>query len=291
MEQDIKREAIRQYLKYFRVWFIVLGILVVIGAVVLIANLARPQDKRENNQAPAERVYDYADVLTDGEEAALREYIAECEGETHVDIVLVTVSEDMEGTGQSWENAMMNYADDFYDYNNYGYNMVHGDGVLLLDNWYEGQAGSWLSTCGSVYDRFGNYEIDRVLDVVYEKVEESPYEAYRAYVKKVTDYMTKQHSYILFPWAMVVLVPVIVAVIYASSHLTQKAAEDTTSAATYIAGGKPDFRVRRDDFLRKNVMSRRIETGSSGGGSHRSGGGGSHHSSSGVRHGGGGRRR
>lgn len=30
MEKDIKKEALRQYLKYFKVWFIIAGVLAVI---------------------------------------------------------------------------------------------------------------------------------------------------------------------------------------------------------------------------------------------------------------------
>lgn len=289
MEQDIKREARKQYFKYFRVWFAGLGCLLIIGAVILAGRLSNATGARGNDKAPAERVYDYADVLTAEEEEALRAYIAECEAKVHVDMVLVTVSEDMEGTGYSWETAMMNYADDFYDHNSYGYDKVHGNGALLLDNWYEGQEGSWLSTCGSVYDWFGDFEIDRVLDAVYYEVEDNPYEAYRAYVTRVTEFMSESDNAVNIPWIAVVLVPIIAALIFAFSHLHQKAAEDTTTSSTYVIGGRPAFNVRRDDFIRKNVVTRRIQTSSSSGG--RSGGGGSHRSSSGVRHGGGGRRR
>lgn len=290
MEQDIKREARKQYFKYFRVWFAGLGCLLIIGAVILVGKLSNPDGARGNDKAPTERVYDYADVLTAEEEEALRAYIAECEAKVHVDMVLVTVSEDMEGTGYSWDTAMMNYADDFYDHNNYGYDKVHGDGALLLDNWYKDQEGSWLSTCGRVYDWFGDFEIDRVLDAVYYEVEENPYEAYRAYVTRVTEFMAESDSAVIIPWIAVIFVPIIAALIFAFSHLHQKAAEDTTTSSTYVTGGRPVFNARRDDFIRKNVVTRRIQTSSSSGGS-RSGGGGGHRSSSGVSHGGGGRRR
>ena len=290
MDQEIKREARKQYFKYFRVWFILLGILLVIAAAVLIVKVVKPDLGRTNGSAPAERVYDYADVLTDQEEDALRDYIARCEAQAKIDIVLVTISEDMEGNGYSWNTSMMNYADDFYDYNDYGYNKPRGDGVLLLDNWYEGQAGSWLSTCGSVYERFGNSEIDRVLDAVYYEVEDDPYEAYRAYVTKVTNYMSRS-SFTLIPWMFVIIGPVIVALIFAATHLAQKPAKDTTTASTYVAGGRPEIKDKRDEFIRKNVVSRRIESNGGGGGGHSSGRGGSHRSSSGTHHGGGGRRR
>ena len=291
MDQDIKKEARKQYFKFFRIWFIILGILLVIAVAVTTVRILNRNKVRMNNQAPVERVYDYADVLTDEEETALRAYIAECEAKVNVDIVLVTICEDVEASGLSWETSMMNYADDFYDHNNYGYNKVHGDGVLLLDNWYEGQKGSWLSTCGSVYEEFGDYEINKVLDEVYYQVEDNPYSAYRAYVRMIERYMENTGVSVGIPGILVLAVPIIVAIVFALTNLSQKATKDTTTAETYVAGGKPDFKERRDDFIRKSVVTRHISTSSGSSGGRSSGRGGSHRSSSGVRHGGGGRRR
>ena len=173
MEKDIKREALRRYLKYFKVWFIIAGILAVITIGAAVVHLLTPKTVRGNSQDPAERVFDYADMLTDEEEQNLREYIAECEEKIQADIVIVTISESVEYDLQNpdlaeafhakevgstdWSTAMRDLADNFYDYNNFGYDKVHGNGVLLLDNAYEGQKGSWLSTCGNVYDYFGDY--------------------------------------------------------------------------------------------------------------------------------------
>ena len=62
-----------------------------------VVNRSRGDVPRTNNEAPTERVYDYADVLTDQEEADLRRYIAETEKKLHIDIVLVTFSQSVEG--------------------------------------------------------------------------------------------------------------------------------------------------------------------------------------------------
>ena len=53
MEEDFKKEAIKQYLRYFGVWFGVIGVL---AALCIALSLG----KRENLKAPVERVYDYA---------------------------------------------------------------------------------------------------------------------------------------------------------------------------------------------------------------------------------------
>ena len=96
MEKDIKREALRRYLKYFKVWFIIAGILAVITIGVAVVHLLTPKTVRGNSQDPTERVFDYADMLTDEEEQSLREYIAECEEKIQADIVIVTISESVE---------------------------------------------------------------------------------------------------------------------------------------------------------------------------------------------------
>lgn len=293
MEKEIKQLARKQYIHYFRFWFIALGILAAItGIFWAVRTLATFGAARENDVAPAERVYDYADVLTDEEEENLRNHIAKQEKKYKIDLVLVTINEEIESQGY-WDTVMMNKADDFYDQNNYGYNKVHGDGALLLDNWYEdengSQKGSWLSTCGIVEMRFGYDEIDRVLDVVYKKVEKSPYEAYKAYVDKTCELTVSDG--IVIPWLAIFLVSTLVAFIYAAIHLVQRPAKDTAAPNQYVAGGKPQMKGQSDTFMHKNVTKRVISTSSGGSSGGHSGGGGHHRSSGGVSHGGGGRRR
>ena len=129
MEKDIKREALRRYLKYFKVWFIIAGILAVITIGVAVVHLLTPKTVRGNSQDPTERVFDYADMLTDEEEQSLREYIAECEEKIQADIVIVTISESVEYDLQNpglaeafhakevgstdWSTAMRDLADNF----------------------------------------------------------------------------------------------------------------------------------------------------------------------------------
>ncbi len=314
MDKELKIEARKNYLQYFRFWFIAVGIILVVFLIKLIGNAISAGTTvgatRTNNQAPTERVYDYADVLTAQEEDALREYIATCERIVKCDIVLVTSSEDMEAIGVApdttpsalqvtggdpWETAMMNTADDFYDDNNFGYNEVWGDGVLLLDNWYENQEGSWLCTSGRVIDKFSTYDVDEVLDAVYYKVEDSPYKAYRAYVDTFCEIMTEP-TYAQEQAASTVFVGFIIitvgCLIYVAVNSNQAAAKDTTTDTQYVVNGRPTINVSEDLLTDKRVTSRVIQTSSSSGGGHRSsGGGGSHRSSSGSRHGGGGRRR
>lgn len=303
MDNDIKKEAQKQYLHFFRIWFIALGVLFVVAVLAAFArNVLHNKTERHNMQAPTERVYDYADMLTDEEEEELRKLIAQKEAQIGCDLVLVTICQPVEGSQAqeeygyrytSWEKNMQDIADDFYDNNQYGYNAPYGDGALILDNSYSGQAGTHLSTSGRIFEKFGNYEIDRALDRVDIYIDSYPYKAYSSCINYIADKMSGKNSDVGGIVLMLALiVPIIVAGSFVATHLRGKEGKKTTTVTTYVAGGKPVMNQQRDDFVRKHVTQRRIQTSSSSGGSGHSGGhGGAHRSSGGHSHGGGSHRR
>lgn len=302
MEYDVKKEARKQYLSYFKVLFIVAGILLAVALGMAIKANIKNNVGRTNHQAPTQRVYDNADVLTDIEEADLEYYIAQAEAKCQCDIVLVTICTPVEGTEiegmgyryDNWDLNMRDLADDFYDLNKFGYNAsFEGDGALLLDNWYEGQAGTWLSTSGRVYKEMGTIEIDELLDDVYRYVETNPYKAYKAYVDYIVDIMSTTKNLVAFTMMIPVclIISLIAALIFVVSKMTNKEGKVTVVPNTYTEG-RAEYNVKADNFIRKHVTTRHIPRNTSsggGGGSHSYGGG--HSSSSGASHGGGGRRR
>lgn len=317
METDVKKLAKQQYFKYFKIWFIVFAILLVVSAVLFVGSLLKSDKKAErgNSKAPEERVYDYAEVLTDNEEEKLRELIEEAEEAIQSDLVLVTINqpvenltdEQMEEYGyrhNNWDDNMMDYADDFYDYNNYGYEEVGGSGALLLDNWYkvgtdESQGGSWLSTSGEVYEQFGMSEINSVLDEVYYTLDDGEYEAYKAYIDEMVRLMSRSNNDVVVYGSGsgsayllgAIFIPIVVAIGFILVNLKSKEGQVTTMANTYVDNGRARVNVSQDQFLRKSVSTRVIQTDSGGSRSSGGGRGGSHRSSSGRSHGGGGRRR
>lgn len=291
MDKDLKREALKQYFHYFRFWFAAVAVVLAVFVITVSVKLMSDRAVRGNNEAPVERVYDYAGVLTDEEEERLRELIAKKESLIKSDIVLVTMSQAVESGSVSWENGMMILADDFYDKKNYGFDKVHGNGVLLLDNWYEGQKGSWLSTCGRVYERFGNEEINEVLQAVYDRVDAHPYEAYKAYIEETVKQMTGK-VYGGPVLLLLLLVPLVVLAVFVVTKLKSPLGQENMGANVYVNGGRPVIKAKSDQLVNKFVTTRRLPSnnGSGSGGSH-SGGGGGHVSSGGVSHGGGGMRR
>lgn len=294
MGNDYRREARKEYLRYFRIWFIIVGVLAVIAAIGAGVRLSANNAPRNNTSAPAERVYDYANVLTDEEEEKLRSQIAEAEKRLRMDIVIVTFNESVEGEEAQaqfgspyWENNMQTLADDFWDENGYGYNKsFEGDGMLLLHNWYEGQNGEHLSTSGKAERYLSSSDIDELLDRVDRYYDTDLYRAYSDFLEAVVAKFDNSIIVYLTYWLGAAVLSTIVAVIYACVGLRNTKARDTTAVTTYVAGGKPVIRYKRDDFIRKHVTQRHIES-SSGGGQSGSGGGGHHISSSGASHGGG----
>ena len=285
----------KKYFSYFKFIFIILGILAVVTAGAGVVSKLNTY-VRKNSEAPARRVYDYAEVLTEKEEDKLAQLIAKRETQTGCDIVIVTINESLykkygitEDTDRNWESCMMQFADDFYDENNFGYDRVHGDGVLLLHNWYPAEKGSWLSTCGRALDRYTRSMVDNVLDDVYTKAKRSPYQAYRSYIENVYRDMSGKGRINLNPLILLVI-SVVAAGIFIATHMKSKEGEKTTAASTYVENNSVRFRTQRDELVNKFVTTRVIprNTGSGGGG--HSGGAGGHVSSGGVSHGGGGRR-
>lgn len=297
---DYKKEARKQYFKYFRVWFIIVGVLVI--AVIAMAGVKSLSNNkaRENNRAPEERVYDYADVLTDNEEERLRNQIAMAEEKLRMDIVIVTINQSVEGweaareygyRTDDWEINMRDLADDFWDENGYGYNKsFEGDGVLLLHNWYEDENGSQngehISTSGKAEQNLSMYDLNQILYPVDKYYDTDPYRAYAEFIDAVETRMNAgvelDFSYMLGS----ICFSTIVALVYAFVNLIQSKAKNTTAVNAYVVGGKPVMNVQRDELLRKNVTKRHINTSTGGGGGRSGGGGGHHYSSSGARHGG-----
>lgn len=313
MDTDIKKLAKQQYFKYFRFWFIVLIIMIVVAAALFVGQLVKGDSyvERENDDAPSERVYDDANVLSDKEEDKLRELIEETEKRIQCDIILMTIEQPVENLSDNeiaeynyrfndWELNMQDIADDFYDHNEFGYDESgdDGDGILLLDNWYPDQEGTHISTSGDAFAKLGTYEIDRIIDDVYKYIDNNPYKAYCAYVKKAEQLLSDRDSQRIVIYGNgskyllgAILIPIIVAVAFILINRKSKEGKVTTTASTYVANGKPRVNVSQDNFIRKNVTSRVIQTSSSGGTRSGGGYGGGHRSSSGRSHGGGSRRR
>lgn len=280
----------REYFRYFKWMYIVLGVTASLWGILSVGHwgISRLFYHERTNQSyvTQERVFDYGDVLTDREEEKLRRLIAKREEQTGCDIVLITLQESLKEYAREIEpNAPYGqfvriYAEQFYEENHFGYDKPNGDGILLVDNWYredDGHIYTWLCTTGRVKDKYSDAAVNHILDNVYRYVESDPYRAYKTYINDFYhDMLGIQifHTYVpgFVPW----VIGLISAAVFVVCNGKSRKGVKTTTALTYTGGVQPQFRVRQDRFLRKSVVSRKIETNSSHGGGHSGGGGGSH---------------
>ena len=136
----------KEYFKYFRWVFIVIAVLAIVLAAIKgaqgLASITGSHERTNTECTTTQRVFDYADVLTDREEKKLESLIAKREKQTGCDIVLVTLYESLEEYAREIEPDVPHnqfvriFAEEFYEENQFGYDKSNGDGVLLVDNWF-----------------------------------------------------------------------------------------------------------------------------------------------------------
>ena len=294
----------KDYFKYFKIPFIVTVVCIVLAIIIRIAAGGNKVEYvRTNTQCDTnERVFDYADKLSDEEENDLREQIAAKEKEVGCDIVIVTLDQSLVDYAAGYEDiigsvptskCVMVYADNFFDEHKFGYKKPSGDGVVFVDNWYreaDGSVYSWMKTGGKVFDRYSSEMIDNILNESLEYVDDNPYEAYSKFVRLFANDMSNrslQNLYNLINPMTIFFAAFIISVIFLIANWSGKKGKKTINEMTYLAGGRPEMRQQADTFLYKNVTKRHIERNTGGG----SGGGGGHMSAGGSSFGGGGHSR
>ena len=288
----------KKFIEIFKIPLIIFTVFLVIGISCKIIADNRPKVEfvRNNSQCTTERVFDYADVLTDAQEEELRAKIREAEQFCGTDIVIVLLNESLEAYAKSYESIIgyvepyqytMVFADNFYDENAFGFDMPHGDGVLFVDNWYredDGGVYSWLSTSGRAMSELDTDTCEFILDMALDYVEDDPAYAYSYLVELITDYMDPNARLgDGLGGGISVIIGLVAGLIFFLANLGGKKGAKTVQTRTYVKSGNADITERQDIFLTKTTSRRKIETQSGSSGSHRSAGG---HS-----HGGGGHRR
>ncbi len=251
----------------------------------------------------SEKIYDFSDILTDEEEELLKTQIDKFIEDNNMDMVIVTDS-----FAYSYDKKNEEYADDFYDYNDFGLNIQYYSGVLLLRNTYSLDPYYHMSTSGKAQLYLNDSRINYILDNIYDDIHEGRY--YEGFSKWIayTDNYVKQGmpstagNYYLdsngnmhraklkyhAPWGIAFIAGIVVAltiilIMVAKNKMVKKARK----ASEYLDQGSINITKREDTFLRSHTTSYTVS--SSSGGGHGGGGHSFHSGSSGFSHGGGGR--
>ena len=228
------------------------------------------------------RMEDYADLLDSATESNIRNMLDEMSEELAFDIVIVT-------TDSTGGKSSQSYADDFFDYNDYGFGETY-DGVLLLINmeyreWY-------ISTTGYGMEAVTNSEVDYIGNAIVDYLSIGDYEsAFVAFANLVEDEVMAARDSEVIDFGEIFIRIVIAAVIGMGlafipvSVMKKKMnnVEMKQEASDYMKRSQIRMTQQRDMFLYSTVSRRqKPQQNSSGSGGHRG--------SSGRSHGGGGGR-
>ena len=229
------------------------------------------------------RLEDYADLLDSSAEMNVRNLLDKFSEELSFDIVIVT-------TDSTGGKSSQSYADDFFDYNGYGFGETY-DGALLLINM---EYREWhISTTGYGMRAITNAEVERIGEEFVEYLSYGDYEAaFEEFAEKVAREVRKERDAekldtgeILARAAIALVVGMglaFIPVFVMKKKLNNVKAKQ--EATEYMKRNQIRMTQQRDMFL-YSTMSRRRKPQES---SSRSGGG--HIGSSGRSHGGGGGR-
>ena len=228
-----------------------------------------------------DRLVDNAGLLDPSQAQTIREMLDRVSETYNFDLVIVTEK----NIGSS---RPMDYADDFFDYNGYGFG-DDNDGCLLLQ--VAESRDYWFSTTGRGIGVYNEIAFDKVESLVLKNLKKDNYfEAYRAFIKTSEEFLkldARGRSYnflhyyssvfLAVFWILSLLIGLIVVSVWKRG---MNNALLKTQAASYIVPNTLSITERRERFLYSTVSKTARASSSS------SGGGGSHTSSSGSSHGG-----
>ena len=261
----------------------------VIRAIPAFASI--PEEFASTRTIPAERLkprlVDDADIIPELAESALLKKLDRISEEYQIDVVIFTCYSLGDRSPQA-------YADDYYDYNGFGFGQSKDGFVLMLSM---EERDRWFSGCGKGIEIFTDYGQQFMWDQILPELKKGDYaEAFDEFADISEDFIKEWQKGTpydvnhkakgrLHPgWILGSLIGgAVIGLIVSESIKAQLTSVSMQHGADdYIRKGSFKITVKRDNFLYKNVTRTRIE--SSSGSSGRSGGTSSHHSSSGHSH-------
>ena len=244
------------------------------------------------------KVYDYAQVITTTEEQNLKLLVDNYINTHNMDMALVTVK-------YHQKNDTKTYAEDFYDYNDFGIGNTK-NGIIFVIDFTFGYTDIYISTTGEAIRMYDDYRINRMLDNIANKKNDGYFEMFKIFVNDATNYArmgvpSSNTNTIIndyddigykesIPWGIIIiislLIPTITIIILISKNKMIKKSIDATY---YLQDGSIIINTRNDRFVTTHTTSVRINDSSTSSRG-RIGGSSVSRGSSGRSHGGGGRR-
>lgn len=236
-----------------------------------------------------EKIYDFAELLTEEEEKQLYDKVKEFIANTNLDFAIVTINTNVKDSTQE-------YADDFYDYNDFSI-----DGLAFVIDMQN--RIFYISTAGKAMLYYDDYRIEYILSALDQEMYNHEYfNACNTLISQLTEYYNNGFSdnadkYVVIgtqiyrktPYLLLSIIAVVSATIGTLIlALRNKKIKLATNSNDYF--DNKSFEITKDtkEFISSNTSRVYIPPADSGGGG--SSGGGFHSGSSGASHGGGGHR-
>ena len=218
---------------------------------------------------------DDADLLTDSEERALNLKLEEISEEHECEVAIVTVY-------SLGSKTATEYADDFFDYNGYGYG-ENNDGILLLVSLEDRDVA--ISTYGFAIKTFTDSKQDYIYDEFLPYLSNANYnKAFSTFAKLCDEILAQARAGTPFLSGKRLIISLVIGVVFAliitgimKSKL--KSVRFQPAASSYVRKDSLNITISRDIFL-YSKLDRRAKPKSSSSDSS------THRSSSGRIHGG-----
>lgn len=238
------------------------------------------------------KVYDFAGLYSDAAERRIYSLVANYIDKHNMDLAIVTISDNVKGNAQV-------YAQDFYDYNDFGIG-DNFDGVIFLVDMDTREF--YMSTNGAAIKMYNDNRIDNILDSITNYFVDGDYDdGTIKFIEKIEYYASVGYpsadgsepkvprvtgiarlKMLHWPSIFIFSIAATAFVMYILIS-NNKLARQANSSRHYLT--KADISKRDEIFMGKNIHhTARVDSSSSGGGSSISRG------SSGRSHGGGGRK-
>ena len=249
--------------------------------------------KRTPRVNASEKIYDFAEVLTEDEEKTLYDAIDEYIGYTKMDMVILTIDKEFS------DYEIEDYAADFYDYNDFGIDFDKYSGIILVRNVNSYNRFFNIYTFGNAQLYYDYDTCELILDAIYDDLKNDRYlngfnsfiSLSRSYYDRGpdTDYYVDDDGYIHKNYQLPIGLALIVSGITTLVTMIvlvkkNKMVKKETQAGVYMNHDSVRYNRQVDQFLHSHTTFYTVSSSSGGGG------GGSHSGSSGGGHGGGGGR-
>lgn len=226
-----------------------------------------------------EKVYDFAELFTTEEENNIYKEINDYINSYNMDLTVVTINENPKSSPRE-------YADDFYDYNNFGRN-ASKDGILFLIDMSNREI--YMTTTGYAINMYDDYRINKSLDQVYKYMtNKNYYQGVSNYISIISNYAksglpSKKDrksitNTILISFVISTIITIIIIVILIRKN---KMAKKKTTAREYLNKESIIINKLGETLISTHTSRIAVDHSSSGGSS-------THSGSSGTSHGGGG---